>query len=364
MVRAAVMHAVGSPMEIEEIAVATPRGREVLVRPVAAGLCHSDLLFLDGLWPHPVPTILGHEVAGVVEAVGPEVTSVQVGDHVLGCAGGGCHECRYCVSGRPIICTNRNHDRPTSDEQRLRLADGTPVHQYGQLSAFAELMLVHEHAVVRIDPDVDLHTASIVGCAVATGLGAVFNTAKVPAGATVVVTGVGGVGLNAVQGARIAGASQIIAVDIVPGKLEFARVMGATALVDASSTSAVDAVRELTGGGADFVFETSGVPSVAESCMAMVGNGGTVVLVGIPSQHTTISITPADLIPREIAILTSHVGSLRPSVDLPRYVDLATRGLLDLGSLVSSRFSLDQVNEGFAAMPSGSTARSIVVFDH
>jgi S-(hydroxymethyl)glutathione dehydrogenase / alcohol dehydrogenase len=191
----------------------------------------------------------------------------------------------------------------------------------------------------------------------------VFNTAKVPAGATVVVTGVGGVGLNAVQGARIAGASQIIAVDIVPGKLEFARVMGATALVDAASTSAVDAVRELTGGGADFVFETSGVPSVAESCMAMVGNGGTVVLVGIPSQSTTISITPADLIPREIAILTSHVGSLRPSVDLPRYVDLATRGQLDLGSLVSGRFSLDHVNEGFAAMPSGSTARSIVVFD-
>lgn len=362
MVSAAVMRAVGQPMEIEDIAVAAPQGREVLVRPVAAGLCHSDLLFLDGHWPHPVPTILGHEVAGVVEAIGPDVTSVRVGDHVLGCAGGGCHECRYCVSGRPIICTNRNHDRSPHEHQRLSLADGTPIHQYGQLSAFAELMLVHEHAVVAIDPDIDLHLASIVGCAVATGLGAVFNTAKVPAGATVVVTGVGGVGLNAVQGARIAGASEIIAVDVVPGKLEFARALGATAVVDASSTSAVEAVRELTNGGADFVFETSGVPSVAQSTMEMVGNGGTVVLVGIPAQHTTISIRPADLIPREIAILTSHVGSLRPSVDLPRYIALARRGQLRLEPMVSSRFALADINEGFGVMASGTTARSIVVF--
>ena len=363
MVSAAVMHAVGRRMEVEDIVVAAPQGREVLVRPVAAGLCHSDLLFLDGHWPHPVPTVLGHEVAGVVEAVGPDVTSVVVGDHVLGCAGGGCHECRYCVMGRPIICTNRNHDRSPHDEQRLRLADGTPINQYGQLSAFAELMLVHEHAVVAIDRDVDLHTASIVGCAVATGLGAVFNTAKVPAGASVVITGVGGVGLNAVQGARIAGASQIIAVDVVAGKLEFARALGATAVIDAASASAVEAVRDLTHGGADYVFETSGVPSAAESCLEMVGNGGTVVLVGIPAQHTTISIRPADLIPREIAILTSHVGSLRPSVDLPRYITLAQRGQLMLDPMVSNRFPLGDINEGFAAMSSGATARSIVVFD-
>ena len=363
MVRAAVMHEVGAPMQVERISVAAPQGREVLVRPVAAGLCHSDLLFLEGQWPHPLPTILGHEVAGVVEAVGPEVTSVAVGDHVLGCAGGGCHECRYCVIGRPMLCTNRNHDRALDDEQRLRLADGTPVNQYGQLSAFAELLLVHEHAVVKIDSDADLHLASIVGCGVATGLGAVFNTARVPVGATVVITGVGGVGLNAVQGARIAGASQVIAVDVMPGKLEFARTLGATTVIDSSSTSAVDAVRELTDGGADFVFETSGVPAAAESCIEMVGNGGTVVLVGIPSKQATISIKPADLIPREIAILTSHVGSLRPSVDLPRYIALAKQGQLQLEPLVSHRFSLGEINEGFAAMPSGATARSIVVFD-
>jgi S-(hydroxymethyl)glutathione dehydrogenase/alcohol dehydrogenase len=268
------------------------------------------------------------------------------------------------VIGRPIICTNRDHDRSPDDEPRLRLADGTPVTQYGQLSAFAELMLVHEHAVVKIDPGVDLHLASIVGCGVATGLGAVFNTARVPVGATVVVTGVGGVGLNAVQGARIAGASQVIAVDVVPGKLEFARAVGATSVVDASSTSAVEAVRELTNGGADYVFETSGVPAVAESCMQMVGNGGTIVLIGIPSKEATISIKPAELIPLEVAILTSHVGSLRPSVDLPRYINLAKQGHLRLEPLVSGKFSLAEINEGFAAMPSGSTARSIVVFDN
>jgi len=267
------------------------------------------------------------------------------------------------VIGRPIICTNRNHDRSPDEEQRLRLANGTPVNQYGQLSAFAELMLVHEHAVVKIDPDVDLHLASIVGCAVATGLGAVFNTARVPAGATVVITGVGGVGLNAVQGARISGAAEIIAVDITPGKLDFARALGATTVIDSSSMSAVEAVRELTNGGADYAFETSGVPAAAESCIEMVGNGGTVVLVGIPSQQETISIKPADLIPREIAILTSHVGSLRPSVDLPRYITLAKKGQLQLEPLVSNRFSLEDINEGFAAMSSGATARSIVVFD-
>ena len=350
-------------MGVETIAIAAPQGREVLVRPVAAGLCHSDLLFLEGHWPHPVPTVLGHEVAGVVEAVGPEVSRVKVGDHVLGCAGGGCHECRYCVTGRPIICTDRNHDRSVDDQPRLRLADGTPVNQYGQLSAFAELMLVHEHAVVGIDPEMDLQLASIVGCAVATGLGAVFNTARVPVGASVVVTGVGGVGLNAVQGARITGASQIIAVDITQGKLEFASALGATAVINSTTTSAVDAVRELTDGGADYVFETSGVPAVAESCFEMVGNGGTVVLVGIPSQQATISIRPADLIPREIAILTSHVGSLTPSVDLPRYITLAKQGQLLLEPMVSKRFSLDEINEGFAAMSSGTTARSIVVFD-
>jgi S-(hydroxymethyl)glutathione dehydrogenase/alcohol dehydrogenase len=310
-----------------------------------------------------VPTILGHEVAGVVEAIGPDVTSVAVGDHVLGCAGGGCHECHFCVIGRPIICTNRDHDRAHDDEQRLRLADGTPIAQYGQLSAFAELMLVHEHAVVAIDPEFDLQLASIVGCGVATGLGAVMNTARVPVGASVVVTGVGGVGLNAVQGARIAGASQVIAVDLVPGKLEFARAVGATDVVDASSTSAVEAVRELTDGGADYVFETSGVPTVAESCMRMVGNGGTVVLIGIPAKEATVSIKPAELIPLEVAILTSHVGSLRPGVDLPRYIKLAKQGQLRLDPLISGRFALSEINEGFAAMPSGSTARSIVVFD-
>jgi S-(hydroxymethyl)glutathione dehydrogenase/alcohol dehydrogenase len=363
MVRAAVMHEVGSPLEVETITVDAPRGREVLVRPAAAGICHSDLLFLDGLWPHPLPTILGHEVAGVVEAVGSEVTSIRVGDHVLGCAGGGCHECRFCAMGRPIICVDRNHDRSPDEKQRLVLADGTPVVQYGQLSAFSELMLVHEHAVVQIDVEIDLQLASIVGCGVATGLGAVFNTARVPVGATVVVTGVGGVGLNAVQGARIAGASQIIAVDITPGKLEFARALGATTVVDASTTNAAEAVREHTNGGADFVFETSGVPAVAESCADMVGNGGTIVLVGIPSKESTVAIKPADLIPREIAILTSHVGSLRPTVDLPRYIALAKQGQLQLEPLVSQRFPLAEINEGFAAMPLGHTARSIVVFD-
>lgn len=359
--KAAVFREVLEPQSIEEIELDAPKGREILVRNVAAGICHSDLLFFEGTWDHPLPTILGHEVAGVVLAVGPDVKSVKPGDHIVGCAGGPCYECRYCVMGRPIICTNRNHDRASNDTPRIR-SNGSKIHQYGQLSGFAEAMLIHEHACVVIPQEIPLELAAIIGCGVATGLGAVFNTARVEPGASVVVTGVGGVGLNAVQGARIAGASKIIAVDISDENLALAKQLGATELVNPSTMNAVEIVRELTLGGADYVIETSGSAKVAETAFELLGEGAVLTLVGLPPRGTKISFDMTRLIPSEMSVRGCHVGSLRPRIDLPRYCEMFLKGSLNLEALVTRRYSLDEINEGFTRLTTGTKGRGIVVF--
>ncbi|MEY3358128.1 MAG: hypothetical protein RIR87_1187 [Actinomycetota bacterium] len=359
--KAAVFREVLQPQTIEDIELDAPKGREILVRNVAAGICHSDLLFFEGTWDHPIPTILGHEVAGIVEAVGPEVTSVKIGDHIIGCAGGPCYECRYCVMGRPIICINRSHDRPASDTPRIR-CNGAKIHQYGQLSGFAESMLIHEHACAVIPKEIPLHLASIIGCGVATGLGAVFNTARVEPGASVVVTGVGGVGLNSIQGARIAGASKIIAVDISTDNLTLAEKLGATHLVNAAQVNAVEAVREITKGGADYVIETSGSAKVAETSFDMLGEGAVLTLVGLPPHGTKIAFDMTKFIPSEMSVRGCHVGSLRPRIDLPRYCEMYLTGALDLESLVTQTYSLPQINDGFARLTKGTKGRGVVVF--
>jgi S-(hydroxymethyl)glutathione dehydrogenase/alcohol dehydrogenase len=359
--KAAIFRQVLSPQTIEEIELDAPKGREILVRNVAAGICHSDLLFFEGAWDHPTPTILGHEVAGVVMAVGSDVQSVKPGDHIVGCAGGPCYECRYCVMGRPIICTNRNHDRVASDTPRIR-SNGSKIHQYGQLSGFAEAMLIHEHACVVIPEAIPLQLAAIVGCGVATGLGAVFNTARVEPGASVVVTGVGGVGLNAVQGARIAGASKIVAVDRSDDNLALAKKLGATDLVNVTKADSVEVVRDLTSGGADHVIETSGSAGVAETAFKMLGEGAVLTLVGLPAHGTLISFDMTKFIPSEMSVRGCHVGSLRPRVDLPRYCEMFLRGALDLESLVTETFSLAEINEGFSRLTRGMTGRAVVKF--
>jgi S-(hydroxymethyl)glutathione dehydrogenase/alcohol dehydrogenase len=359
---AAVMEEVGRPLVLSEIEVDEPQGREILVRTAAAGLCHSDLLFLEGSWPHPVPTILGHEVTGTVEAVGPEVNDFAPGDTVIGCAGGGCYRCRFCVTGRPLLCEGRAaHERVEGAAPRLT-RHGEAIHQYGQLSGFSTLLLVHEDAAVGIPSEIPPRVAAILGCGVATGLGAVFNTAGVEPGDSVVVTGCGGVGLNAVQGARIAGAGTIVAVDVVSMKLELARTLGATDVVDASESDPVERVVDLTGGGATHVIEASGVGAVAEQAIAMAAPGGTVTLVGLPPQGTRVSFDPATLIPGERVTRGSHVGSLRPTIDIPRYADMYLRGQLELEPLVSSRIPLSAVNDGFAAMGRGEVARAVIEF--
>jgi S-(hydroxymethyl)glutathione dehydrogenase/alcohol dehydrogenase len=347
-------------LEIAEIQVDSPGPHEVLVRTVAAGLCHSDLHFMEAKYACATPTVPGHEAAGIVEAVGSHVTHVKPGDHVIGCLSIFCGRCEYCLSGRPALCNRENLEREAGQPPRLSW-NGTPLHQFLRLSAFAEMMLVHENTLVKIRDDMPLEQAALIGCAVTTGLGAVFNTAKVPPGSTVAVLGCGGVGLNSVQGAAIAGAGRIIAVDTQPWKLDLAREFGATDLVDAAAGDPVAQVRELTGGGVEFSFEAIGLKTTAEQSFAMLRKGGTATVIGMIPEGQTIEIPGSDLLD-EKKIQGSNMGSNRFRIDMPRYVDLYLSGRLKLDELVSNRIGLDQINEGFEAMRRGEVARSVIAF--
>ncbi len=359
--RAAVLSRVPSSLEIAEIEVDRPGPREVLVRTMAAGLCHSDLHFMEGKYPCDTPTVPGHETAGIVEAIGEGVTHVQPGDHVVGCLSIFCGQCEYCLSGRPVLCNREGLERRPDQPPRLS-ANGVPVHQFLRLSAFAERMLVHEHALVKIRPDMPFDRAALIGCAVTTGLGAVFNTAKVAPGSSVAVLGCGGVGLNCIQGAAIAGAAQIIAVDMLPWKLDLARTFGATDVVNAATDDPVARVRELTGGGVEHAFEAIGLKIAAEQAFGMLRKGGTATVIGMIPIGERIEIPGSDLLD-EKRIQGSNMGSNRFRIDIPRYVDLYLNGRLKLDELVSARIRLDEVNSGFEAMRRGEIARDVIVFD-
>ena len=359
--RAAVLEQAPGELVIVDVAASTPGPGEVLVRTAAAGLCHSDLHFMENLWPTPCPCVLGHESAGVVEAVGPDVTYVQPGDHVITCLSAYCGSCDYCLTGRLYLCNNRAAlERPRGSPPRLS-RNGETVHQFMRLSSFAEQMLIHEHAVVRITKDMPLDRAALIGCGVTTGVGAVFRTAKVEPGATVAVIGCGGIGLNCIQGARIAGAGRIIAVDLNPDKLELAQQFGATDVVNAAEGDAVAQVKELTRGGVEYSFEAIGLKVAAEQAFRMLRAGGTATVIGMIPVGTNIEIHGADLL-SEKKIQGSNMGSNRFRVDMPRYIDLYLQGRLKLDELVSARITLDQINEGFATMKQGSVARSVIVF--
>lgn len=359
--RAAVLEAAPGELVIADVSVDKPGPGEVLVRTAAAGLCHSDLHFMENLWPTPCPCVLGHESAGVVEAVGPDVTYVQPGDHVITCLSAYCGECDYCLTGRLYLCNNRAVlERQGGGTPRLSRA-GETVHQFMRLSSFAEMMLIHQHALVRITKDMPLDRAALIGCGVTTGVGAVFRTAKVEAGATVAVIGCGGIGLNCIQGARIAGAGRIIAVDLNPSKLEMAQTFGATDVVNAADGDPVAQVKELTGGGVEYSFEAIGLKVAAEQAFRMLKAGGTATVIGMIPFGTNIELHGAELL-SEKKIQGSNMGSNRFRVDMPRYIDLYLQGRLKLDELVSARITLDDINEGFATMKGGSVARSVIVF--
>jgi S-(hydroxymethyl)glutathione dehydrogenase/alcohol dehydrogenase len=358
--RAAVFHGPHQPLTIEDVDVAKPIGREVLVRTVGSGVCHSDLHYVDGLYPFPAPAILGHEAAGIVEAVGPHVAEFKPGDHVIGCLSVFCGRCAYCLTGRTHLCQSRPARTP---EEPPKLSwKGAPVNQFANLSAYAEQMLVHENGLVRVREDMPLDRAALIGCGVTTGVGAVLNTARVEAGATVAVFGAGGVGLAAVQGARIAGAGMIIAVDVFERKLAGARELGATHTVDASAADPVEAIRALTGGGVEYAFEAIGLKKAAEQAFDCLRPGGTATIIGMIPVGQKIELDgPAFL--RERRVQGCSMGSNRFKVDMPKYVDFYLQGRLRLDEMITRRGRLEDVNEAFRAMKAGEVARTVLVFD-
>ncbi len=360
--RAAVLNAIPGRLEIEEVAIDSPGPREVLIRVAAAGLCHSDLHFIEGKYPYMTPTVLGHESAGIVEAVGDQVSYVKPGDHVITCLSVYCGNCENCLTGRLSICSGSGATERQPGEASRLSRDGEPVFQFLKMSSFAEQMLVHEHGVVKIREDMPLDRAALIGCGVTTGLGAVFNTARVEPGTTVAVIGCGGIGLNAVQGARIAGASRVIAVDMLDSKLEMATQFGATDVVNAADNDPVEAVQTLTGGGVHYSFEAIGLTVAAEQAFAMLRAGGTATVIGMIPIGQNIQL-PGVAFLSEKRIQGSNMGSNRFRVDMPRYVDLYLDGRLKLDELVSARIGLDDVNDGFDAMKEGSLARSVITFD-
>jgi S-(hydroxymethyl)glutathione dehydrogenase/alcohol dehydrogenase len=358
--RAAVLNSCPGDLEIEEVGIDKPGPREVLINTAAAGLCHSDLHFLDGKYPARTPVVLGHESAGIVEAVGSDVSYVKPGDHVITCLSVFCGHCEYCLSGRMSLCQSPEVQRAPGAPGRLN-RDGGPMNQFLNLSSFAEQMLVHEHAIVKIRDDMPLDRAALLGCGATTGLGAVFNTARIEVGSTVAVIGCGGIGLNCVQGAALAGASRVIAVDMLPMKLDLAKEFGATDTVDASGGDAVQQVQELTGGGVDYSFEAIGLKVAAEQAFAMLRRGGTATVIGMIPIGQSVEI-PGFAFLSEKKIQGSSMGSNRFRIDMPRYVEFYMNGKLKLDELVSARIKLDEVNDGFAQMKKGEVARSVIVF--
>ena len=364
--KAAILYEPKQPLVVADVDVQPPRQGEVLIRMAAAGVCHSDLHIINGDLGAPLPTILGHEGAGIVEAVGPGVSGVQPGDHVVLLWRASCGHCYYCARGRPALC-----DLGTTIRWSGKLADGTTrysrdgqeIMHFQGVSTFAEYSVAVAEAVVPIPREVPLGVAALVGCAVMTGVGAVFNTARVEPGSSVAVVGAGGVGLNVVQGAALAGASPIVAIDLLDNKLEYARSFGATHLVNSAQQDPVAAVKELTGGrGADYAFEAVGLPRTVALAVDLVRRGGTVVAVGIPPSGSELSLGALQFITQEKTLKGSLYGTTVPHADVPRLLGLYSAGRLRLDELISRTYRLDQINEAFAALVRGEVARSIICF--
>jgi S-(hydroxymethyl)glutathione dehydrogenase/alcohol dehydrogenase len=359
--KAAVFREVNQPMEIEEIQVSKPGPREVLVRTVAAGVCHSDLHFFNGTYPGVLPMVLGHESAGIVEQVGSDVHYVKPGDHVITCLSVFCGHCEYCLTGRMSLCQEPETKRTSEQEPRISHG-GKPLTPFANLGSFAEYMLVHEHAVAKIREDMPMDRAALIGCGVTTGVGAVIHTAKVEPGSSVAVIGCGGVGLSCINGAAIAGAARIIAVDMVPSKLELARKFGATDVVNGRETDAIEAVKELSGGGVHYSFEAIGLKATAEQAFNMLRNGGTATIIGMIPPGQMVAVHGVDFL-FEKKLQGSFMGSNRFRVDMPRFVDLYLQGKLHLDDMISSHIKLEDINDAMKALETGEIARNVIMFN-
>ncbi len=358
--KAAVCHAFGAPLVVEEIGIDPPLAGEVKVRLAACAICHSDILAIEGAWGGRLPVVYGHEGAGVVEEVGPGVTLAKAGDHVVVTLIRTCGHCYFCAQGDSLMCETKFALDETS---RIHTADGRPIVQGIRTGAFAEYVVVEQSQVVPIADDVPLDSASLLACGVITGFGAVAYTARVPAGSSVVVIGTGGVGLNSVQGAVLCGAHPVIAIDLAAAKLDAARRFGASHAVDPTAEDAKQAVAALTHGrGADYVFVTVGSARAIEQGMTLLRRAGTLVVVGMPPSGVKAEIEAVGLADNAYRILGSKMGSARLRVDVPKLVALYREGRLKLDELITARYPLDEINQAIAAVNRAEALRNVIVF--
>ncbi len=358
--KAAVCYEFGKPLVVEEVELDPPKSGEVKVKLAACAICHSDIHYAEGAWGGRLPAIYGHEAAGVVEEVGPEVSLTAPGDHVVVTLIRSCGDCFYCAQGDPNMCeTVFRLDKNDCHHGK----DGGRIKQGLRTGAFAEYVVVDESQVVTIPKDVPLDSASLLACGVITGLGAVVNTAKVPAGSAVVVIGTGGVGLNSVQGAALSGAQPIIALDLSDEKLAAAKAFGATDAINPAANDAAEAVKGLTQGrGADFVFVTVGSVKAIEDGLSLLRKNGTLVVVGMPAAGALAQFEPLTLADLGYRIIGSKMGSTRLRVDVPRLVAHYQQGRLKLDELITGRYPLDQINEAIAEVNRGEALRNVIVF--
>lgn len=371
--KAAVLHERGAeapyaksrPVTIEEVTLDPPGPGEVLVKVAAAGFCHSDLSVVNGNRPRPLPMVLGHEASGVVEEVGAGVTDLAVGDHVVFVFVPSCGHCIPCMEGRPALCEPgaraNGEGSLLSGDRRLHLKGQAVHHQVG-VSCFAEFAVVSRQSLVKVDRSLPLDEAALFGCAVITGVGAVVNTARLKVGASAAVVGLGGVGLNALMGARLAGARQVIAVDLLDQKLALARQLGADLTFNAKDADIVSQVKDATQGGVDYAFEMVGSVKAMELAYKITRRGGETITSGLPNPDHHFSVQQVNLVGEERTIRGSYLGSCVPRRDIPRYISLYQQGRLPIDRLMSERIALDQVNEGFDRLAGGNTIRQLLMF--
>jgi S-(hydroxymethyl)glutathione dehydrogenase/alcohol dehydrogenase len=367
LIKAAVLHEVGAPLRVEEVELEAPRTGEVRVRVAAAGVCHSDYHYMTGDLVCRLPVVVGHEGAGLVEAVGAGVERVQPGDAVALLWRPRCGACQFCIAGQPVLCERgrvqaESGGLPDDGTTRLRL-DGQRVHHLMGVSCLAEQVVVSEKSVVRIPDQVPPAVAAITGCAVVTGVGAVLNVAGAVAGLSMLIIGAGGVGLSAVMGAQLAGANPIIVADIEPPRLERARQLGATHVIDVGIQHIIEATLDLVPGGVDWAIDAVGRPQTLQQSIACLRPGGTTIAVGLARVGETAHVPINDLVQRQKRLVGSLYGSANPQLDLPRLFDLYLSGRLPLDELVGKRFPLAAVNEAYAALEHDAVGRSVVLID-
>jgi S-(hydroxymethyl)glutathione dehydrogenase / alcohol dehydrogenase len=357
--KALVVNAPGRGFDLEDVGIATPVGREVLIDVQASGLCHTDLLFA-GHNIAPFPAVFGHEVSGIVAQLGPDVAQFRVGDHVVGSLVQSCGSCARCQSGRSFQCLHPEATLRRPGEAPRLNRQGVALFQGMGLGGFAERALIHENQLALLPKEMPFAPAALLGCGVVTGAGAVLNTARVQAGDTVVIFGAGGVGLNAVSGARIAGASRIVVIDLQPKRLDAAEQFGATDVIDSGKAEPVKAVRGLLPRGADHVFDFVGLKATAEQGLAMLGAGGGLYLVGVTNPEVSLDVNIFDAIGGQRRVQGVNYGSTNFKSDIPIYAELYLQGRLNLDDLVSKRISLREVNDGYASLRDGSLNRVVV----